>query len=173
METFSSSLKKKKAYTLASRTATAAVVPQSVQISATKQRESNLVTTVASQNESNNNNTGEVTSDLTFEVTAAQKWNDAQMAVEKDEDRMQREIDNFVKKVLFKKFKFVTNPTEMHFSESKKSLCQFSCKQLNIPVHHQQRFWKNWSRRIKQTFCHRCSDINFAMKETFLGKFMF
>jgi len=52
---------------------------------------------VASRNGSNNNNTGEVTCDLTFEVSAIQKWNDAQMAIEKDKDRMQHEIDNFVK----------------------------------------------------------------------------
>ena len=54
-----------------------------------------------------------------FEVTAAQKWNDAQMAVEKDEDRMQHEIDNFVKKVLFKKSNLLLTLPKCTFQRAK------------------------------------------------------
>jgi hypothetical protein len=173
-----SSSKKRRTYKLACMPAK--TVPESVDVENSNQRESNLATSVASRDEKSNNNTAELISEVTFDnlrpngtVPVAQKWNDAQLAIEKDNDRISREINNFVKKVLFKKFKFVTNPTEMHFSESKKSLCQFSCNELNILTSNRPRFWKNWSRRIEQTLSRRRSDINSGMKEEFLGKFIF
>ena len=83
---------------------------------------------------------------------------------------MKWEIDIFVKKTLFKKYKFITNPADMQYSEKKKSLCQYTCAQLSIPPENRRYFWEYWSRSVEQALSRRRSDVNTGIKLAFLGK---
>lgn len=162
--------KKRKVLQLATReNISATEIPRAVQVDGNKNPTLNKPVERIIQ-QSQRGNIVEEVSEVTFNATPAQQWNDTQVAYEQDNDRMEREIDMFVKKVLFKKLKFITNPSEMQFSQNKKSLCQFSCTHLNIAEENRRLFWTHWNRRIEQTLSRRRSDINTGMKLAFIGK---
>ena len=119
----------------------------------------------------NMNITPSQVSDVTFH-NATQQWNQTQNTLENDKYAVEWEIDQFVKKFLFKGFKFITNPLVMHYSVDPKSICQYSCKHLSIQPESRFRFWSDWSRRIEQSLSRRRSDVNTAMKKAFIGNFV-
>lgn len=106
-------------------------------------------------------------SDVTFHPGT--QWNIFQSNVGKERERIEREIDSFVKKSLFRGIKFITCPTEMAYTLEKQSICQYSCQEMNIQPDERFRFWSEWNRRIEQSLCRRRSDVNTAMKKAFLG----
>jgi hypothetical protein len=102
---------------------------------------------------------------------AAAKWNLAQTELDQDRDRMEREIEQFVKNTLFRRLKFISNSQEMIWSLEKRSICQYSCDQLNIRTDDRFRFWSEWSRRIELSLNRRRSDVNTGIKKDFIGNY--
>ena len=169
---FEKRIKKRKERVLASYPkVTDGSIPESVNLVATGSTEKgNGQQQRVLQKKETSRNVIEEVSEVTFNMTPAQQWNDNQMTLKKDNGRMVREIDLFVKGVLFKNYKFITNQNEMEFSEKKKSLCQYTCTQLFIPEDNRRYWWDHWSRQIEKILSRRRSDVNTGIKMSFIGK---
>jgi hypothetical protein len=106
---------------------------------------------------------------LTVEsMTPAQRWNSNVQDPSHDKKRTQRELEIFVKTVLFKKLKFITSREDLSFSLKEDSLCHHICRSLNITATYRYIFWKDNKSKVSDTLNKKRTDVNSAMKKEYI-----
>lgn len=81
---------------------------------------------------------------------ASHSWGITQPSNYKNHERTLRFLDYFVKRDMFYKIKFISNPNQVAFSECPQSICQVVCMHFNVPGDEQQNFWQTYSKVVKK-----------------------
>ena len=103
-------------------------------------------------------------------LTPSERWGTNVQDRNHDKARTLRELETFVKSVLFKAMKFITNEAQLEFSEKKDTLCGYVCDHLHITPTYRYEFWKDHKAKIGEKLNKKRTDVNSAMKKEYICK---
>ena len=103
-------------------------------------------------------------------ITPSERWGANVQDPSHDKARTLRELETFVKSVMFKALKFITSEEELEYSQKANSLCSYVCNNLHITTTYRYDFWKDHKARIGEKLNKKRTDVNSAMKQEYICK---
>ena len=88
-----------------------------------------------------------------------------------DQNKTVAMIEQYVRNKMFKKLKFISDPTMIAFSWEKNSLCQTVCTKFKVARLEQTMFWSYYQNTINQKLNKKRSEVSNAMRKSFKGKY--
>jgi len=87
-----------------------------------------------------------------------------------DQNKTVAMLEQYVRNKMFKKLKFISDPTMIAFSWEKASLCQTVCTKFKVARLEQTMFWSYYQNTINQKLNKKRSEVSNAMRKSFKGK---
>ena len=83
------------------------------------------------------------------------------------------QIDTYVKTILFRDLKFISDPEMMLYKTDTRSLSYVACTYFKVQREDCSRFWSLYSKWIPKKLNKKRSDVSNSLKKLFKGKFIF